>query len=147
MTTKAKADFWDDEDEEENVDDLLGSRSPAVKFPEIGASVDGVILSMTRGIQRDLDGTVKTWDDGSPRIQAILTLQTKLAEDETDDGERRLFVKGMMVAAMREAMKAAKVKGPRPGGHLVVTFTGEAKPTAKGRNPAKLFTVTYEPPK
>ena len=140
----ADTSWWDDS--EENVDDLLGALAPALSWPEIGTTVTGVVTSMTRGIQTEPDGTIKTWQDGKPRAQAILTLQTSLAEDDDDDGQRRLFIKGAMVGGFRAAMRKAHVKGPRPGGVLTVTYAADAKPKVKGHSPTKLFTVDYTPP-
>lgn len=152
MTTRTEemtGTFGDEEDEAPttNVDDLLGATAPALRWPEIGTKAEGTIVAIGRGIQREPDGTVKTWDDGSVRLQAILTLQT-LGEPETadDDLQRRLFVKGTMVRPFREAMRRAHVRGPRVGGYISVTFTGETKPTKKGMNPAKEFSVAYTPP-
>jgi len=140
--------FGDEDDEVEvNVDDLLGASPPAVKFPEIGNNVEGYIVQIDRGIQREPSGTIKTWETGRPRQQVILTLETSLQETDDDDGQRRLFVKGSMMKTMREAMRVAKVRGPRIGGYVTVAYTSDAKSASKGLNPQKLFEVTYTPPK
>lgn len=152
MSDTALTGTFGDEDEYENVDDLLGAAPPAVKFPTVGAFVKGTITGLARGVQTDpATGEVKAWQNNQPRQQVIVTLTVlasdpPLLDDETETGERRLFVKGTMVKPFRAAMAAAKVKGPRVGGCLEVSFTGETPPTKKGLNPAKVYTVTYSPP-
>lgn len=133
-------------DNYDELDGLLGTSVPSVRFPEVGTTVEGTILDMTTATQRNPQGVVQTWDDGSPRKQAILTLQTDEHVDEEDDGRRRLFVKGAtMPKAFREAVRAARVPGPRPGGRVRVTYAsdGEAR---SGLNPPKVFEVSYTPP-
>jgi len=139
---------FDDEDPEgyDDIDGLLGASVLSVAWPDKGATVTGRILDMQKGIQRDPNGVVRTFDDGTPRPQIIITLQTKLHEDDDDDGRRRLFVKGQMTKAFREAMKANKVKGPRVGGTLTVTYTEDGKQEIPGLNPPKVFTVKYKAP-
>jgi hypothetical protein len=135
-------------DNYEDADSLLGAPIPSASFPEIGTTVRGTILAVDTSEQRDPDGTARTFQNGQVRRQVILTLQTPDPdpEDDDDDGRRRLFVKGMMTKAFREAMKAAKVPGPRPGGHVTVTYDSDGEVATKGLNPPKLFTVAYEAP-
>jgi len=128
------------------VGDLLGPSIPAVSFPEIGATVTGVILSTEVGIQTEPGGEVKTWDDGQPRRQVVITIQTALAVDEDDDGQRRLFVKGGMTRSFRAEMRRAKVREPLPGGELTVTYIGDGPVAKKGQNAPKLYDVTYVAP-
>lgn len=138
---------FDNEDPEgyADADSLLGAAIPAVTWPEVGAGVTGLILSIATADQRDLDGNVKTFASGEVRRQVILTLQTKAKESPTDDGRRRLFVKGSMVKTMREAIAAAKLnRGPRPGDVVTVVYSGDGEVSGKGLNPPKLFTVEYK---
>lgn len=139
---------FDQEDPEgyDDIDALLGASVPSVAWPEVGTTVTGVILDMQKGIQRDPNGVVRTFDDGTPRPQIIITLQTKLHEDDDDDGRRRLFVKGQMTKVFREAMKACNVRGPRVGGALTVTYKEDGKQETPGLNPPKVFTVKYKAP-
>src|SRR5579872_2818934 len=124
-------DYGDDDEPAEaepaTLDDLLGAPPPTCTFPEIGTTYTGVILDMGRSVQRDLKGEVRTFDDGTPRPQAVLTLGTDLRDDDDDDGLRRLFVKGAMTKAFREASKALRPRGPRVGDTVTVTYTGDGE--------------------
>lgn len=130
-------------------DALLGPSIPAASFPEIGTTVEGTVLDVGTQTQRDPDGNVQTWPDGSVRRQVVLTIQTdqKGVLSADDDGRRRLFVKGStMPRAFREALGKAGVHGPRPGGHVVVTYYDDGVPVRKGLNPPKQFSVGYTKP-
>lgn len=119
---------------------------PAAKFPDIGTSVTGAVVSAAIGQQTDIDGDVRTFESGEVRQQLIVTVQTDEAENDDDDGLRRIFVKGFMVKPFRNEMKRTKVKGVRPGGILTVTYVGDGEVTKKGYTAPKLFNVAYEPP-
>lgn len=134
----------------DEIDDLFaGGGAPAASFATLGDSITGVILNVEGRQQTDFDtGEPLTWDDGKARMEAIITLSTKLRDPEVEDdeGERRLFCRGQMLTAMRGAVKKAKDKKPRIGGRLTVTFSDEGEQKKKGFNKPKLFTVVYEPP-
>jgi hypothetical protein len=127
-------------------DELLGSAVPAFSFAEKGAKLDGIVVGSKVAPQLDMQGATRTFDNGDIRKQLILTVQTSLAEDDDDDGQRRLFVKGSMVKQFRAAMARAGVRGPRPGGEISVAYTSDGKATQKGLNPPKVYTITYAPP-
>lgn len=129
-----------------DADALLGALAPAVSWPEIGTTVVGTVLDVVVTDQRDPDGTVRTFDNGDVRRQVVLTLATNDKVDDDDDGERRLFVKGMMPKAFREAAKKAKVRAVRPGDVVTVTYTADGEAKGKGLNPPKLFTVEIRRP-
>jgi hypothetical protein len=140
----------------ESNDFLLGSSSPSAKFPTIGTIITGTITEPpVVGDQRDLDGNIKTWDDGSTMKQLIVTLSTNLrdASIEDDDGTRRLFVSGSkkpesmsMTAAIGGAVRAAKANGLEVGGKLTVKYIADGVPPKKGFNAPKQYAATYEPP-
>jgi hypothetical protein len=140
---------FDTDEDYGDADSLLGAAAPAVTWPEIGAGVTGTITpgGITTSVQRDLDGNAKTFASGEVRKQVILTLQTTMKESPTDDGRRRLFVKGAMVKSFREAITASGAPGPRPGGTVTVVYSGDGEVSGKGLNAPKLFTVEYQPPK
>ena len=140
----------------ESTDFLLGSSSPSAKFPTIGTTITGTITEPpVIADQRDLDGNIKTWDDGSTMKQLIVTLSTNLrdASIEDDDGTRRLFVSGSkkpesmsMTAAIGGAVRAAKANGLEVGGKLTVKYIADGVPPKKGFNAPKQYAATYEPP-
>jgi hypothetical protein len=141
---------FDNEDPEgyDEADSLLGPAIKAVSFPEIGATVTGVITKVETSDQTDPDGSVKTFDSGQVRRQVVLTLLTdeQDPDDADDTGERRLYVKGFMVKAFRDAMRKADARGPRVHGKVTVTYVADGEAKGKGMNPPKLFTVEYVNP-
>lgn len=151
-TTHREAKGWPgDEDYEpgdsyQDADSLLGPPVPSVSFPAIGAAIDGTIIDVATGDQRDPNGDVRRFANGEVRRQVILTLDTKLRDDEDDDGRRRLFVKGQMMKAFREAIKKADAPGPRPGGRVKVTYSADGDQATPGLSKPKVFTVTYKAP-
>lgn len=128
---------------------LTGDGCPAAKFAEPGAKVVGVVLRNELVQQRDFGTkTPLVWDDGSPRMQAVITLQADDYEpvDDDDDGRRKLYVKSpKMRAAIGEAIRKSGHKGSIVGGRLGVMFTryGEGK---NAQNPPKLYSAKFEPP-
>lgn len=109
-------------------------------------------------------GEQKTWRNGDPRRQMVVTLACAggaaalpgggqvAVQDERDPGNpedlghRRLFVQGYMVDALRKAVEEAGVEGVRVGGHLYVAWVGEKKATNPTFNDAKLYHIVYVPP-
>ena len=122
--------------------------SPGAKFEAIGAEHAGIITGFEERPQTELDGTPKTFDDGSPRMQWVISLR------KDDDDVVALFAKGgrykpetgsgeSMLAAIGLAVRAAEADALDVGGRLRVVHTGLAK-AAKGT--AKLYTAEYWPP-
>ena|ERR1017187_47269 len=130
-------------------EDLLsGGGAPSAKFPTPGTTIKGVIEGIAYSQQTDLDGTPKKWDDGNPRMQYVVTLVTdeRDAEIPDDDGKRRLFVKGQMLTAFRDAVKASGAKGDLTGGMLAVKYTEDGEQKRAGFNPPKLYAAQYKAP-
>ena len=127
-------------------DSFFGESSPSAKFDAIGTTVGGVITRIGDPMQQTdfSSGKPLTWDDGTPRMQLPVTVQTDLRDPSNplDDGKRTLYVKGEMKKAIGAALRAAGAKMAL-GGTLTVTFSGE-EPTAGF--PKKLYTATYAPP-
>ncbi len=127
-------------------DSFFGESSPSAKFDAIGTTVGGVITRIGDPMQQTdfSSGKPLTWDDGTPRMQLPVTVQTDLRDPSNplDDGKRTLYVKGEMKKAIGAALRAAGAKMAL-GGTLTVTFSGE-EPTAG--YPKKLYTATYAAP-
>ncbi len=125
---------------------MLQGGAPAAKFAQKGATLEGKIVSAETAQQTDVKtGAPLTWDDGNPRMQVVVTLQTAEYDDslEGDDGMRRLFVKGQMQTAIRQAIAEAGEHGMARGGTLKVQFYDE-KPTDLSAQ--KLYRAKYTPP-
>ena len=128
---------------------LMGRKTPSAKFPTKGTQVSGTITEEpVMQEQRDLDGRVRTWDDGNPMMQMKVVLSTEEHDSglEDDNGDRALYVKGKMKTAVADAVRAAGASGLAVGGTLTVEYIGDGEPSGKGRNAPKLYRATYQPP-
>ena len=126
---------------------LAGGGVPSAKFPDPGTTVKGVVEAAVVTDQTDLDGNVRTWSDGNPRKQVVITLATDERDPEIadDDGRRKLYVKGQMTVALREALKSAGVKGLEVGGMLAVQYEKDGEPSKPGFNPPKIYKAQFKP--
>lgn len=136
-----------------------GGGAPSFKFDGIGSGVRGFITDIFVTQQVKFGTNEKmTWDDGSPRKQMNVTLQTSLRdwkgcvkppEDEEgnpkpaseDDGLRRIYIKADMKRAVGKALSAHKLKKLILGDELAVKKSGE-KDVNKG-NPMSLYEARY----
>ncbi|AHZ95621.1 hypothetical protein PBI_OKIROE_60 [Mycobacterium phage OkiRoe] len=124
---------------------LAGGGAPTAKFPNgVYGTVNGgrIVAEPVVEQQRDYDtGKPLTYDDGNPKMQMVVTIQTDLRDPSIsdDDGKRRLFVRSGMRAAVQKAVQAAGVDFLAVGGDLQVTYTHD-----DGR--AKQYTAVYTPP-
>lgn len=142
----------------EVMDFLQGGSGRAAKFENIGDYIEGTITDVRLSQQTSMeDNTPLTWADGSPRMQLVVSLQTKDREGDGDDGIRRIYAKGgtfetaegkgkSLKDAIADAIKRAEARSLDEGGTLKVAFTGLAKRTNRGYQPAKLWTASYKPP-
>lgn len=92
-------------------------------------------------------GELLTWDDGSPRMQLIVTVQTDLRDpaNPEDDGRRRFYIKGDLQKATRDTLRAQKSRGLEVGGQYFVTRIGQDEPKKRGMSGAWLHKVEYTP--
>lgn len=140
-------------------DFLFQQGGKSFPFEEVGDSVEGEILSCEIRQQTSVDtGELLTFSDGSPRKQLVVTLQTKLHDNDDDDGIRTVYAKGgrydvatgegtSMRDAIAEAVKSTSASAIEEGGTLVVAFTGLGVKKSKGQNAPKLYTAGYRKPK
>jgi hypothetical protein len=129
---------------------MLSGGTPAVKFPTVGTTVSGTVASDPEVRQATQFGTGEPlfWDDGRPKMEIVLTIVTDARDPEIDgdDGTRRVFIKGQMLTAARQAISNAKVKNFAPGGKVTITYARDGKPSKPGYNPPKEYTMSYEAP-
>jgi hypothetical protein len=129
---------WDEANE------ILAGGGRSAKFPEIGTSYAGEVLDVRVTDQTNFDtGAVETWADGRPKKMLIVSLQTKIQEDDDDDGVRTIYAKGGIYTAIRDAVRKT---GIAPGGKLAVKYDSNGTPSKKGFNPPKIYKARYEPP-
>lgn len=128
-------------------DFLMSGGGKTAKFPEKGAKVRGKVLEAEPRQQRDFKtGELQTWDDGKPKMELVITLQTKESdpEDENDDGVRKLYASGQMLKAIREAVRPHG--GLATNGDLAVAYYDDGEQKVRGFHPPKLYKAQYEPP-
>lgn len=133
---------------------LFGGGGKSASFENIGDTVTGTIVSTEVQQQTDIsDGKPLTWDNGDPRMQLVVRLQTTARDDDDDDGIRAVYVRGSKRAGSRSlhdavasAVRASGAKGLEAGGTLTVTHTGTEPSATRGFNPRKLYSATYKPP-
>ena len=132
------------ESPESAISQLLSSNAPAFKFVEAGDTVTGVIVSAQVAQCREFAFPHKAmfYEDGRPREQVVIALETDLTDDADDDGMRTVYVKGWgrQIKALRAAVRGLK-RMPESGDTFTQSYLGlsEEKP-AKGMDPEKLYT-------
>lgn len=132
-------------------DEFLGGGGLALKFAEVG---DNYTLKITEEPDvvairdYDDDSIILTWPDGREKKQMIiygtLTDDSEGWSDDPDDtGDRRLYVKGYMAGALKDALKAAKARKVTPGGELYVEFSEEGVAKSKKHKNPKFFDMEW----
>lgn len=121
--------------------ELLSAGSPTVKFAQEGDTRKIKIADIQKQQETDFDtGELLTWPSGQPKFQYVIT--------GTVDGEdARLFVKGYMVDALREALRKANVKpgDVLSGGTLTIKWDSTDEPRRKGMQGARKYVAKFEP--
>lgn len=131
---------------------LTGGGAKSAKFENVGDAVLGTIIAAKTAQQTDLSGVPKTWDNGDPMMQLIITLQTEDREDGDDDGTRNLYVKGSKkdphtsAGALVTALRAAGATTIEVGARLGVQFTGLGVPSKPGLSAPKQYVMRYVAP-
>ena len=124
----------------------------------IGDKISGIVVSAGKEQQRDFDtGSLLEWDNGDPRMESVVIVSDTGLKDpelENDDGTRALHLRGgnydaaegAGVSGEKALLEAIQKSGIRcePGVKIQAAITGMAKPTGRGRNPAKLWTIKLE---
>lgn len=137
----------------DEISSFLFGGGKSFQFNEIGDTCRGEVVSAELQQQTSIEGQKLTWDDGSPRKQLVITVQTDLREDDDDDGIRTLYAKGgnydidtgsgqSMRNAIGEAVKKAGAKSLDAGDEIAVSFTGLGK-AKRGQSAPKLYTAGY----
>jgi hypothetical protein len=130
------------------VDDLLaGSGSPSLSFKdaEVGQSYEGVISDLRAVQVRNYEDPTKLefWDDGKPKMQIEVTLQTAYADptDSDDDGKRRVFLFGQKLRAAKEELAKKGFKTFEIGMGFKIILSGTKPSTNKRYNDVKLYDI------
>lgn len=121
----------------------------AAKFDRIGQIYEGTIVSPPKKtVQTDIATKAPKVSkfSGQPLMQVLVQIQTKLREDQDDDGIRTLYVKNKMATAVGTAMREAGVSRLEVGGYLQVGYTRDIPSDTPGFRPSKDFAAKYTPP-
>lgn len=132
--------------------DLLAGNSAKAYFganSQPGDTVTGVIEKIETTQVNDFQTKQPAfWNDGRPKEQIHVIIQTQLRDPsvEDDDGRRSLWVKGwgIQLKAFREACMQAGVKTPKPGDTITETYIGLGE-RGNAPQPPKVFSFRIEP--
>lgn len=116
-----------------NFNDLFAAsgRSAFNKDSAIGETVSGPIISADQRQMTDyVTKTPETWDNGDPKMQAVITIKTDQTVDEHDDGNRSIYIKtwgldkNALIQAVRDAGFTDVNSALATGNIFTATFTG-----------------------
>ena len=132
--------------------ELLAGNSAKAYFganSQPGDTVTGVIEKIETTQVNDFQTKQPAfWNDGRPKEQIHVIIQTQLRDPsvEDDDGRRSLWVKGwgIQLKAFREACMQAGVKTPKPGDTITETYIGLGE-RGNAPQPPKVFSFRIEP--
>jgi len=118
-----------------SIAEALAGGSPYLKWENLGTSYEGTITDVQLRQARKYESTeLDFWDDGTPKMQIVITLQTALRDPERDedDGIRSLSINlwSGQKKAIVSACKAAGISEPEKGQGFRVTHVsgvGNAK--------------------
>ena len=125
---------------------IMGTGARSAAFKEHKDEVWGTIMSSATRQQTNLQGEPKTYDNGDPMLQVVITLLTSQRDDDDDDGLRAVYAKGQMLKAIGDAVRKAGARGIEDGGKLFVRYVSDAEPKQRGFNGAKQYIAKYDPP-
>ena len=112
-----------------------------MKFDNEGDIRKIVITDVDKQQQLDFDtGEPLTWPNGQPRMQYVIT-------GTVDGDDARLFVKGYMIDALRDALRKANVQPGQSlaGGTLTMKWSSTDEPKRKGMQGARRYTAKFDP--
>lgn len=116
----------------------------------IGDTITGAVTDFEVRQTRNFDDNkLEFWDDGSPRVQLVINIQTDLPPADADDeGVRAVYVKwwGQSRKAFLTAIKDAGVSDLAAGGTLTASYIGDGEKVDKKKNPPKLYAYGYQTP-
>lgn len=115
--------------------DALTTGSPYLKWESPGTTYEGIIADVQLRQARKYESTeLDFWDDGTPKMQVVITLQTDLRDKDRDDddGTRSLSINlwSGQKKSLLAACKAAGVSEPAVGQRFRATHVsglGNAK--------------------
>lgn len=119
------------------LDQILAGGGKTAKFETIGTTYSGTVLSAELRQATNFDtGKPEFWDDGKPKMQVVVSIQTNERNDAEDDGARSVYIKawGDQKRALQAAAKAAG-GSPAPGDTFTVRYIADGEKPARGFAP------------
>jgi hypothetical protein len=134
--------------------DLIASGGAGSAFNRdtpTGTRVGGRVLSTAvRQVTDYKTGELLFWQDGNPRQQIVVTVETDLRDPEldNDDGHRSIYIKwwGESRKRLLDAVRAAGDKDVRVGGQFAATYVGRGEAASRDVDAPKLYHYEYTPP-
>lgn len=124
---------------------LVGKSVPSISFKDakVGDSFTGIITGLETSQVRNYEDSTKLefWDDGSPKLQVVVTLATEYGDGNEDDGERKLYLFGQKLTAAKTALKEAGMDKLELGTNLTITYSGTKPSSNKKYNDVKLYKI------
>ncbi|AJC53976.1 hypothetical protein [Streptomyces sp. 769] len=137
---------------EMHADEFLmgGSGAPAARFDHIGATITGYVVGRPQ-VKQMTDFTTNeplAWPNGEPKLQLIVTLATDQNDPtiESDDGLRRVYVKGQMKKVVADAVRKAGARGLEENGALTLRYVRDGKKTNPKFKAPKEYEASYQKP-
>ncbi|NKY60912.1 hypothetical protein [Nocardia flavorosea] len=121
-------------------------RSAFGKNDKPGATVTGLVISQELTAQKDPKTGKPKMRGGQEVLQLEVVILTGQQTDPDDDGARKLFVRGNLQKAIKQAILAAGDDDLRNGARISVQYTGTGQAFSADYAPPKLYRATYEPP-
>lgn len=126
-----------------------GGKVKSASFEKVGDFLSGTIVRRQMKQQTEYGSNEPLfWDDGKPKMQIVVIVQTPDQDDDDDNGERGLYIKlpSQMAQAVRDAVSAAGADGLEDGGVISVKYTGTRKSPKNPKFTQKIYEVGYRPP-
>lgn len=135
----------------DEITESSGPKSAFTKDSPIGSEVTGSILNAYRAQVRDYtSGKPAFWDDGNPKEQLVIVLQTFDTTDPDDNGERGVYVKiwnphkGRLFDAVNAAGVSKLSEALRPGNVLTAKYVGQEPNPNPRMSPTKIYQYKIE---
>lgn len=129
---------------------LIGSSVPTLSFKDtaVGEGYEGTVVSARTVQVRNYEDPTKLefWDDGKPKLQIEVTLQTDYADptDPDDDGQRRVFLFGQKLRAAQDEFRKKGLKKLENGQTFKIVLTGTKPSQNKRYNDVKIYSIEID---
>lgn len=129
---------------------LSGKSTPSISFKDakVGDSFSGTITDLETAQVRNYEsGEPEFWEDGNPKLQIVVTLDTAYGDGLEDDGQRKVYLFGQKLQAAKAALKEAGVDKLEKGATFTISYAGEKPSSNKKYNNIKIYGISIVPSK